>query len=208
MASTKHIYLIRHGETDYNRKGIIQGRGVDTSLNEVGISQAEAFYQSYRKVNFNRIFVSALQRTEQTVAPFIRLGIPWERWPELDELHWGSHEGRPTDPAMRALYREALEAWRTGNFDHRMIDGESINEVVERQSRFVQHLASLEAGNYLVCSHGRAMRSLLCLLTGTPLTQMDDFPHRNVCVYRLAYHAHNWEVLDFNRTDHLDMIRS
>ena len=203
MASTKYVYLIRHGETDYNRQGIIQGRGVDTALNEVGIAQAEAFFKAYRNVEFKRVFVSALQRTEQTVAPFVRLGLPLERWPELDELHWGTHEGRPTDPAMRKLYREALEAWRAGNFDHRLTDGESISEVVERQSRFVEHLAGLEAGNYLVCSHGRAMRALLCLLTGKPLTQMEDFPHRNVGLYRLQYCHAQWEIMDFNKVDYL-----
>jgi len=43
----KTIYIIRHGETDLNRLGIVQGRGMDTSLNEKGLEQAEAFYQAY-----------------------------------------------------------------------------------------------------------------------------------------------------------------
>ncbi|MFM8374363.1 MAG: histidine phosphatase family protein, partial [Bacteroidota bacterium] len=38
-----HVYFIRHGETDFNRQGIIQGRGVDSDLNETGRQQARAF---------------------------------------------------------------------------------------------------------------------------------------------------------------------
>ena len=43
----KQLYIIRHGETELNRLGIVQGRGVDASLNETGITQAEAFFQKY-----------------------------------------------------------------------------------------------------------------------------------------------------------------
>ena len=40
----KEIYIIRHGETELNRLGIVQGRGVDSDLNDTGRAQAEAFY--------------------------------------------------------------------------------------------------------------------------------------------------------------------
>lgn len=45
---TKYIYILRHGETDYNRRGIVQGSGVDAELNEYGRLQAEAFFRYYR----------------------------------------------------------------------------------------------------------------------------------------------------------------
>lgn len=203
MEGEKQIYLIRHGETDYNRQGIIQGRGVDTSLNEIGIAQAQSFFETYHKVQFAKIFVSALQRTEQTVALFIQLGIPVERWPELDELHWGMHEGKPTGRNMRRIYKEVVAHWRTGRLDHRIPGGESIVELSTRQRLFIDYLKTLDPGNFLICSHGRAIRALLCNLTGRPLTNMDDFPHRNVGLYRLSFVDPYWEIKDFNRTDHL-----
>ena len=76
-------------------------------------------------------------------------------------------------------------------------------ELSERQQRFIDYLKTLPTGNFLICSHGRAMRALLCNLTGRPLTSMDDFPHRNVGLYRLGYADPFWEIKDFNRTDHL-----
>ena len=42
----KHIYLVRHGQTDFNLKGIVQGSGVDASINETGLKQAQAFYDN------------------------------------------------------------------------------------------------------------------------------------------------------------------
>ena len=41
------LYIIRHAETEYNRKGIIQGSEVDSDINDVGESQANSFYEYY-----------------------------------------------------------------------------------------------------------------------------------------------------------------
>jgi bisphosphoglycerate-dependent phosphoglycerate mutase len=68
--SKKTIYLIRHGQTDFNKQGIVQGSGVDSSLNEEGHAQARKFYEAYHHINFDKIYVTELQRTHQTVAPF------------------------------------------------------------------------------------------------------------------------------------------
>ncbi|MFW5879460.1 MAG: histidine phosphatase family protein, partial [bacterium] len=61
----KTIYLIRHGQTDYNKKGIVQGSGIDASLNDLGRQQAEAFYDAYRNMPFDKIYISDLKRTKE-----------------------------------------------------------------------------------------------------------------------------------------------
>ena len=70
--------MIRHGETEYNRQGIVQGSGIDADLNETGRNQAEAFYQKYKDIPFDKVYTSALVRTHQTVEKFIEAGIPHE----------------------------------------------------------------------------------------------------------------------------------
>ncbi|HEY0898299.1 MAG TPA: histidine phosphatase family protein, partial [Sphingobacteriaceae bacterium] len=62
----KTLYIIRHGETELNRRGIVQGRGMNTDLNELGKKQAEAFYQAYFHIPFDKIYTSTLKRTHQT----------------------------------------------------------------------------------------------------------------------------------------------
>ena len=76
--STKKIYLIRHGETKYNKLGIVQGSGVDSDLNETGIEQANAFFEHYKNISFDKIYTSKLKRSQQSVQQFIDLGIPYE----------------------------------------------------------------------------------------------------------------------------------
>src|SRR5687768_4016565 len=76
--SIKKIYLIRHGQTDFNLKNIVQGSGVDTDLNDKGRSQAEAFYNKYKHVPFDKVYTSALKRSMQSVDLFVKSGIPTE----------------------------------------------------------------------------------------------------------------------------------
>jgi len=75
----KIIYIVRHGETDFNRKGIVQGGGVDAPLNELGRQQAQAFYDIYKDVLFEIVLTSKLQRTHQTVQPFLEMGLAGSR---------------------------------------------------------------------------------------------------------------------------------
>jgi len=73
----KEIYLIRHGETAYNRLGVVQGSGIDAELNDLGKAQAQAFYEAYQHLPFQKIYISELQRTFQSVQAFIEAGIPF-----------------------------------------------------------------------------------------------------------------------------------
>ena len=50
MTKSKKIYLIRHGQTDFNLQGIVQGSGVDADLNDTGKAQADFFYEKYKTV--------------------------------------------------------------------------------------------------------------------------------------------------------------
>lgn len=179
------IYLIRHGETDYNRQRIIQGRGVDTALNEKGRMQARAFYHHYRDIPFERIFTSTLQRTHQSVQDFIATGIPWHQHPGLDEIDWGRHEGQKTSPALREDYKRVVGAWQAGRYHEKMGGGESALQLWARQKEWASALPAYREERLLVCSHGRAMRALLCLLLDRPLSHMDQFSHANLTLYHL-----------------------
>ncbi|MBL7811341.1 MAG: histidine phosphatase family protein [Bacteroidetes bacterium] len=181
----KTIYLIRHGQTDYNKRGIIQGAGVDTNLNEHGELQAIQFFRQYKEVPFQRIYASMLKRTHQTIAPFRELNIPVEFMPELNEINWGIMEGAVPTEETTAEFVAILKEWRNGNLDTCVQNGETPLALFARQQKALSRLLSDSESPVLVCMHGRAMRSFLCLLTGHPLKDMDDFEHGNVCLYIL-----------------------
>lgn len=65
-----NIYLVRHGETDYNRFGIIQGQ-LDTNLSELGVEQAKQVGNHLKNVKFDYVFSSDLNRASNTAQEII-----------------------------------------------------------------------------------------------------------------------------------------
>lgn len=198
------LYIIRHGETDFNKQGIVQGRGVNSDLNEMGLHQAKQFYKAYHHVEFDKIITSTLKRTHQTVESFINKGIPWEQHPGFDELDWGINEGREATREMKEEFYQLTKNWMDGKLELKFPGGESPIEVNLRQKVVIQNLIkeSDQLNKVLICMHGRALRLLLCELLQQPLSNMDNFPHSNVSLYRLMYKDGIFEMLDFNNTDH------
>ncbi len=182
---SKKIYLIRHGQTDFNLKGIVQGSGVDSDLNSTGRQQAEAFYAKYKDIPFQKIYTSALIRTHQSVSKFISVGIPHETEKALNEISWGLWDGKLPTSEMNSVYWQIVNRWKEGDLEAKIEGGETPIEVEERLAPMVQRLLQEDESPVLVCMHGRAMRILLAMLTGQSLAVMDSFPHENLCLYLL-----------------------
>lgn len=203
----KTFYFIRHGQTDLNLKGIVQGRGVNSPLNETGRKQAQAFYEAFKQVPFDKIYISTLLRTRQTVQPFLDLGIPNEELPGLDEISWGIYEGKEQNEATMVGFNQVISAWRQGDLDLRIEEGESPNQLVERQKKAVAYmLEQTREETVLVCMHGRALRIMLSHLTDVPVNLMDDFPHTNTALYVLEYNGDNFEIIDHYNIKHLENL--
>ncbi len=200
----KTLYIIRHGETEFNRLNIVQGSGVDTSLNETGNSQADKFYLAYRHIPFDKIYTSALKRTHQSVIKFIQAGLPHESLHQLNEISWGEFEGKQQTPEQRALYFDVVQKWNAGDKHARIPGGESPAELQKRQKEALDHiLRHKPESNILICMHGRAMKSFLCLLTQNPIDKMEEFPHTNLGLYKLEYDGDGFTLICSNDINHL-----
>lgn len=201
---SKTIYLIRHGQTDYNKQGIVQGSKVDTDLNDEGRLQASLFYNFHKSVPFDKIYTSVLKRTHQSVDEFIKSGIPNESFHGLNEICWGDQDGKVSNTDMHVYYTHVSNQWASGNLDLQIGGGESPNEVSNRQQPIIDLIFSKkEEKNILICMHGRAMRVLLCKLTNQPISKMDTFGHSNLCLYLLKYENGIVSIVKNNNTDHL-----
>ena len=186
--STKEIYIIRHGETDYNKQGIIQGRTVDAPLNDRGRKQAEQFYAQYKHLNFAKVYTSSLQRTTESVLGFIQSGVAHEALAELDELSWGVYDGRLPHDKLKPGIKRIIRKWEAGHNDVKAFGGESPNEVRQRLATAWHYIVSdTLAKRVLVATHGRAMRILLCHVFNQPTEQMIRYGHHNLCVYRVDW---------------------
>ena len=180
---------------------------MDTDLNETGRDQAQRFFEAYSHLDFEPVFVSRLKRTHQTVAPFVELkNNALCIIPELDEINWGIMEGMIPTPESSARFHEMVASWRNGNLNSAVEGGETPAALFERQKKGLKAIEEQLADKpALVCMHGRAMRSFLCLMTNHPLNLMDDFEHNNVCLYVLQKQLHetHYRIVLHNCTAHL-----
>jgi probable phosphoglycerate mutase len=190
-------------------RGIVQGSGIDSSLNDEGRSQTKAFFDHYRDIPFDKIYISGLKRTFETVQQFVELGIPYESLPGLNEISWGNKEGQKITPEEDAYYHWMLKQWQTGNTSLKIEGGESPDDVVARQRPAIDHILSKTGERtVLICMHGRAIRILLCQLLNYPLRSMDVFEHENLCLYMLNQTGTMFNVEKYNDTSHLVGLRS
>lgn len=182
---TKKIYIVRHGQTEYNLKGVVQGSGIDAPINRNGQLQAKAFFDHYKNIPFDKVFYTGLQRTKQSVQGFLDLGIPHEGVPDLNEISWGRYEGVPMTHEENKYYEHMLERWSLGDLDYAIEGGESPILVAQRLKVGLDHILSQPGEIFLICMHGRAMRILLSIMLRYELRFMDEFKHQNLGLYIL-----------------------
>lgn len=205
--NTKKIYLIRHGQTDFNLNGIVQGSGVDTDLNETGRKQAEAFFSIYKDVPFDKIYTSALKRSIQSVQKFIDLGISWEAHTGLNEISWGNKDGQIITFEDNTYYWNMLASWKAGNIEQKIMGGESPLDVQLRIKPVLDLIVSRpEEKNILICMHGRAIRILLATVLNYHLKHMDNFEHHNLGLYMLNYTGTMFNIEKYNCKEHLKNV--
>lgn len=187
----KDLYIVRHGQTNYNIRGIIQG-SIDAVLNETGHQQAARFYEAYKDFPFDKLYTSAKQRTWQSVQQFINAGLEWEQLAGLNEMHWGEFEGQQRTPELTEKIIAILDQWQAGNYTAAAPEAESPAQLAERLMQAMQIITGhRNEKKVLICMHGRSLRILLCKLLERELSGMDKFPIPNLGVYHLEYSYDN-----------------
>ena len=202
---SKNIYIIRHGQTDFNVRQVVQGRGVNSDLNDTGIRQAKLFFEAHREIHFDVVYTSSLKRTWQTVDSFISKKIPHIATSNLDEIDWGVFEGVEHHPDLQKTYYDIINEWKNGDLTIKIEGGESAQDLADRLIPVVQELKSTHYQTSLLCRHGRTLRVLLCLLMEKPISAMDDFVHDNTCLYHLEYDGEKCTLLKENDLSHLNL---
>lgn len=200
--------MIRHGQTDYNLQNIIQGSGIDSELNLTGRIQADLFYETYKNTPYRHIYTSELKRAIQSVEPFLRENkIPHTPFSEFNEISWGIMEGRKGGPETGMLYNSMIERWKNGELHLAVEGGEAPADMYRRQEQGLRKLMEKQNEDLvLICMHGRALRSFLCLLTGTPLSEMEKWNHSNLCLYELEFTGRRFDIIRENDTGHLNRV--
>ncbi len=205
------LYFVRHGETEYNRRRIMQGRRINSSLNHTGRRQAEALARRFSNVALDVIYTSSLKRTIETAAVLSanHPGAAVRSLRDLDEMSWGVHEGRPWSDALEQLLDDMYARWGQGEFDFRVEEGESILDVQARGVAAIEQIVRDHAGEtVLVVTHGRFLRVLLSTILDLGLERMNEVDHANTGVNMLTYCDGTYASSLLNCTAHLDVVDS
>ena len=175
------IYLVRHGETDWNIVRKLQGR-TDIPLNERGIEAAKKTGEALKHVPFTRAFSSPLIRAMETAR--LVLGdrripvVPDER---IIEIAFGEFEGLCSKRGNYEIPDPDFQNFFLNPASYQPPQGgESLESLTERTGRFIRELASKtewEEETILVATHGAAVRGLLNAVTKNPIA---DFWHGGV----------------------------
>lgn len=206
-APTTHLYLVRHGETEYNRNGMVQGRGINAPLNEMGRRQAEALAAHYASHEFNAIYSSTLLRALETARAVaaVHKHAPLVSLNDLEEMSWGSYEGLNVTAKMREDFNQMREEWRQGNLDFALAGGESARDVQQRAVSALDYIVQKHQGQrVMVVAHGRFLRILLAtILSDFGITKMEEIQHTNTGVNYLTHVSDGFLPQFLDNTDHL-----
>ena len=191
----KELYFIRHGETIYNVEKRVQGKGVDSSLNENGRLQARAFYNYYKNQGFELVISSSLNRTKETVSDFIiQNKLKHLEFDMLDEISWGVYEGKQASEDLYREHRNVLEEWGKANYDARIEGGESAAEMNERLRSFLKVLPTFVENKILICTHGATLAFLMTILQNQPLSEMPRYKHNNTGLCKFHFDGKNYSL--------------
>lgn len=184
------LFLIRHGETDWNRLGLYQGTS-DIPLNEAGREQARALADRLRGEGFDAAYSSPLARAVQTAeAVLAGSGVEIRLLPELRELSYGLWQGRGIFPRGRC--NAGLEwRWRHDPWSVRFPGGESLPEVRARAAEAWRRIRAAHPGErVLVSGHGHFNRVLLIEALGWPESRFWEIEQGNCCCSVLQLDDH------------------
>lgn len=205
--SVTDIYIARHGETEYNRQGKMQGRGIDIPLNRTGRLQARAISEILQDKSLDYIFSSSLLRSVETAEIIAwTLRMKYHSYPELDEMDFGIFEGKPSKEIEKDLDK-VHQTWKSGDTDYVIEGGESPSMVLDRVMPRMNNILEEHAGStILFILHGRLIRILLSNWLGYPLSDMHRIEHSNGALYHLKKNDDSFEVGYLHKTDHLENI--
>lgn len=160
------LYLLRHGETDWNTIYKLQGR-TDIPLNENGREQAKLAAAELKDIPFDAVFSSPLSRAYET-ACIITADRPLT--PVIDdrltEMSFGKYEG--TTPEYNDIYPNRVRLF--ADTENYVPDGgESFEDISKRCRNFLEMLKEKDYKNVLIVSHGALTKGILREINNTPL---------------------------------------
>lgn len=201
------LWLVRHGETDFNRELRFQGH-LDAPLNALGLRQAQRLGEHLGAQGALPLVVSDLLRTRQTAEP---LATQWQTQALPDALwreqSFGVIEGLNLDE-VRERHPEVVQGWRRHDPDFAPEGGESRRQFHARIMQAVQALLAQSAragwSSAVVVSHGGVLDMIYRSATGQSLAGPRECLIPNVGLSHVRTDGERFEIVQWGQTAHLE----
>ena len=191
------LYLIRHGETEYNHTGYVQGWG-EVPLNDRGIAQASQLAKRMTEFPLDHMYTSDIRRTVMTACIIAaETGVSLSHEPLYRERNPGDLSDKTHEEAMAFFTDETYEP----------PNGESVPVFRERVERACEHLVNLEGDtdrHIAVVSHGMFCTGFARVALGFDPIEDPDFKWLNTCLTIADYEDGKWKLHTLADASHLD----
>ncbi len=200
---TNTIYIVRHGQTEWNILGKTQGHG-NSDLTAKGIEQAELLANSMVKYPIDYIYSSDLGRAYQT-AEIIgnKLNVEVEKTEALREMNFGTWEGRLISDIMEenpALYKQ----WRNEPHLARIPQGETLDMIKKRTDEFIKEINEKHDGKHIVLvTHSLCARIMLLSFLDSNVKNIYKINQGNTALNIIELRDYGPVVMKMNDTSHI-----
>ncbi len=174
------LYITRHGETQWNLEGRLQGWSNSSQLSEKGILDAKRLGEYLKEVNFDCIYTSPLDRAIKT-AELIRgdKDIPIIQCEGLKEINFGDWEGK-TYSEIDTLYKEQHNNFWNHPELYKPVGGESYDELIYRVRKALTEISEANQGaNVLIVTHGVTKKAIYKIVKDLPMEEFWAPPRPN-----------------------------
>ncbi len=201
------IYLVRHGQTAWNREEIFRGR-TDVPLNETGVKQAELAGQYFKGMEIHGIYSSPLARaweTAQKIAQFQNLKVdPLEGILDMSFGNWEGHAHQE----IREMDGETYRQWVESPHLVKLPGGESLDDVRGRAMGTLEEVIRKHQRETLILvSHRVICKVLICAILGLDNSHFWQIAQDTTAINLIQYKNGKYILSLMNETCHLKALK-
>ena len=200
---TNTIYLVRHGQTEWNIKGKTQGHG-NSKLTQKGIDQAKALADSISSLPIDYIYSSDLGRAVETAEIISdKFGLDVIETPALREMGFGKWEGLLIKE-IQEEYKDIYHTWRNQPHLAEIPGGETLQVIKDRTEKFLNEInEKYDRKHIVLVTHSVTARVILLSVLNSAMENIYRINQGNTALNVIEFRDYGPVVIKMNDTSHI-----
>lgn len=198
------LYILRHGETEWNKQNRTQGCSNDLSLSDYGRNQVKEVANRFKNILVDTLYSSDLKRAYETADEISKIvNQPVNKTLSLREMNFGCWEGL-TSQEIGIKYKDIYEIWHSNPLNANIPDAESLIELQKRVLRFINDIILKHKDkNIVIVSHGITIKIMIFSILGIDLSFNNRIRIDNTGISIIDYYNSQSVLTLLNDTSHL-----